>query len=70
MVAQTVGRYSSTVTVRPREGGEAVNAGSVLGILTLAVEPGAVLEFVAEGADAEEALDALEKLFNDNFGEK
>lgn len=70
LMAQTVTQYSANVTVRPGNGGEEVNAGSVLGILTLAVEPGTHLEFHAEGEDAREVLDALETLFNENFGEK
>lgn len=70
LMAKTVAQFSAKVTVRAESGNEAVNAASVLGILTLAAEPGAHLEFVAEGHDAHDALDALEELFNDNFGEK
>lgn len=70
LMAQTVSQYSSKVTIRTESGGNEVNAASVLGILTLAAEPGAHLEFTAEGDDANEVLEALQELFNDNFGEK
>ncbi|MFW6367210.1 MAG: HPr family phosphocarrier protein [bacterium] len=70
LMAKTAAQFSAKVTVRTEADDEGVNAASVLGILTLAAEPGAHLEFVAEGHDALDALDALEKLFNDNFGEK
>ncbi|MFW5802634.1 MAG: HPr family phosphocarrier protein [Verrucomicrobiota bacterium] len=70
LMAKTAAQFSAKVTVRTEADDDPVNAASVLGILTLAAEPGAHLEFVAEGHDALDALDALEKLFNDNFGEK
>lgn len=70
LMAKTASQFSAKVIVRTESDDEGVNAASVLGILTLAAEPGAHLEFVAEGHDAHDALDALEKLFNENFGEK
>jgi len=47
-----------------------VNGKSVLEILTLGATPGVDLVICAEGEDAEEALDALEALVRDNFGEE
>ena len=48
--------------------GERANATNVLQVVSLAVECGSQLVLEAKGPDAEEALDALEKLFADNFG--
>ena len=45
------------------------NAKSILSILTLGVDQGCVIEIVAEGDRAEEALNALAQLVRSNFGE-
>ncbi len=50
-------------------GGTASDAKSVMGLLLLAAEQGAELTLTAEGPDAEEAVEALERLFKDKFGE-
>lgn len=44
------------------------NAKSILGILTLGAEQGAVITIRAEGADAAQALASLQTLVEDNFG--
>lgn len=67
MMAELVRDFSAKVTIH--YDGNTVAANSVLGILTLAAEPGSELTFHADGEDAEEVLDALEELFNDRFGE-
>ena len=46
-----------------------VNAKSILGVMTLAAAHGTVLRFTADGDDAEQALSAIEKLFNAGFEE-
>ena len=45
------------------------NAKSILSVLTLGANQGAVLTVRAEGPDAEQALAALAALVEDNFGE-
>ena len=45
------------------------NAKSILAVLTLGAHKGAEINIRAEGADAVEALKALEELVLDNFGE-
>ncbi len=45
------------------------NAKSILKLLTLGVNQGAVITIRAEGDDAEQALAALEALVESNFGE-
>lgn len=46
-----------------------VDAKSILDVLTLAAGGGTTLEIRAEGPDAEKALDRLETLFAERFGE-
>ena len=58
-----------TATVRLSACGQDVNAKSVLDLLRLGAGPGIQLLFVADGADAEEALNALEELVRNNFDE-
>lgn len=47
--------------------GQDANAKSILGIMVLAIEPGAEIEISAEGEDEEEALKAIEELINNEF---
>jgi len=49
--------------------GRRVNAKSIMGVMMLAAGLGATVELEANGADEQEAADALEKLFADKFGE-
>jgi len=51
-----------------REGRE-VNGKSLLGILTLACPQGSRVTVRAEGADALQAMENLEELFENKFGE-
>ncbi|MDH3284137.1 MAG: HPr family phosphocarrier protein [Acidobacteriota bacterium] len=53
-----------------RMNGVAVDGKSILGILTLAAPCGASVRLVAEGLDAEEALDRLVELIERRFGEE
>ena len=48
---------------------ERVDGKSILSILTLAAEQGTVLIIEARGEDAKDALDALENLFLEGFGD-
>lgn len=47
--------------------GVRVNAKSILGLLVLAVEPGATLTLVADGPDEDEAIEALSTLTQNKF---
>lgn len=49
--------------------GYRVNGKSILGVMTLAAEQGAELELEIDGADEEEAAEAIIELINDGFGE-
>ena len=46
-----------------------VNGKSIMGVMMLAAEHGSNVTFRAEGPDAQQALDELEKLVSNKFGE-
>ena len=50
--------------------GEEVNGKSIMGLMMLAAGPGTSLTICAEGEDAKQALDELEKLVSRNFEEE
>ena len=50
--------------------GQTVNGKSILGILTLACPYGGVLTLRSEGEDALAAIEELEKLIENKFGEE
>ena len=65
-IVKAVHQFESKVALR--YGDRQADASDVLAILALGVPPGAELTLLAEGLDAQEALDNLLKLFADNFG--
>ncbi len=66
MLVNVASRFNAEVRVRLGE--TTVNAKSILGILCLAAQPGSSLVIIADGDDAVEALNAIEKLFRSGFG--
>jgi len=67
LFVQTAKQFGSDIKVI--HGQQQANAKSILSVLTLGANQGAVITVRAEGHDAEEALAALEKLIKSNFGE-
>ena len=55
--------------IRVEKDGEEINGKSIMGLMMLAAGHGSVLKLIAEGPDAEEALEVLENLVARNFGE-
>ena len=55
--------------IRIVRGARAVNAKSIMGVLTLAAARGAELVIEVEGADQRQALEALTALIEGRFGE-
>jgi phosphocarrier protein len=49
--------------------GRRVNAKSIMGIMMLAAGVGSEVELETEGADEQQAVDAITALVNDKFGE-
>ena len=68
---QAASKYESEVTVAniTRESA-AVNAKSILLVLTLGVQQGHEIEIIADGADERELIQDLKDLVENNFGEE
>jgi len=64
---QTASKFSSDISVTCED--RTANAKSILTVLTLGAHQGTEITIKAEGEDAQEALDTLVKLVEDNFGE-
>ncbi|NUQ66205.1 MAG: HPr family phosphocarrier protein [Pirellulales bacterium] len=64
-VATMARRFRSKIKVRCHR--QTVDASDVLQLLTLGAGQGTELVLLADGPDAEEALDALEQLFANDF---
>ncbi len=70
LFVQVASRFESTIQVRNLTcGGQAVDAKSILMVLTLGVLQNHEIGIQAEGPDAEEAISALQELVNADFGE-
>jgi phosphocarrier protein HPr len=65
-VVKTVQKYQARVLIS--NGIQEVDARDILQVMSLGAPHGSELALSAEGSDAEEALDALERLFRSNFG--
>jgi len=66
IVSAALGYRSS---LRIRSEGSEVDGKSIIELMTLSASEGAKLELIARGADAEELVDALEKIVASGFGE-
>lgn len=70
LFVQTANKFTSNIQVQNlTDNSNLANAKSILSVLTLGVCQNHEIEIVAEGDDAEDALDALKALIEDNFGE-
>jgi len=68
LFVKTAGEFRSDVFIR-RDDDMEVNGKSIMGVLLLAAARGTALTLRVEGEDEDLALDALENLVNDLFGE-
>lgn len=66
-LTQTASKFAAEVWLS--RNGRRVNAKSIMGVMMLAAGLGSTVEIETEGAQEEEALAALAKLFADKFGE-
>ena len=66
-LTQTASRFQSGVWIA--RNGRRVNAKSIMGVMMLAAGLGSAVEIEADGPDEGAAIDAVEKLFSDKFGE-
>ncbi len=67
LFVQTAKKYKSDIVVSKDE--REANAKSILSILTLGANQGAVITIKATGEDEEQAVQALQELVDSNFGE-
>jgi len=64
---QEASAFESTINVR--HVGKEVNGKSIMGMMMLAAAQGMIIDLIANGSDEENALDTLEALILDRFGE-
>jgi phosphocarrier protein len=67
LFVQTACRFSADISVKKDK--QVIDGKSILGLLMMAAGQGTRLTVSARGADAVEALNALEKLITSKFGE-
>ncbi|WP_377292429.1 HPr family phosphocarrier protein [Rhizobium sp. SG2393] len=65
---QTVEGFDAEITVS--KDGMSVGGTSIMGLMMLAASPGCTVHVVASGPQATEALDALDALIANRFGEE
>jgi len=66
-LTQLASQYKSDIFIA--RGAQRVNAKSIMGVMMLAAGMGSVVKLDATGHDAEQALTAIENLFDSKFGE-
>ncbi|HLP41748.1 MAG TPA: HPr family phosphocarrier protein [Fibrobacteria bacterium] len=65
LIVETATKFKSSVFFH--KDGMRANAKSIMNIMLLAAEPGAVIRVETEGADEQDALGAMEALFLSRF---
>lgn len=65
---QTAGKFASDIWVE--KDGVEVNGKSIMGLMMLAAEQGSSINVRAEGADSFEAMNTLQELVANGFGEE
>jgi phosphocarrier protein len=66
-LTQAAGQFQSQVWIALN--GRRVNAKSIMGVMMLAAGLGSIVEIETDGPDETNAIDTIEKLFADKFGE-
>ena len=67
LIAQTANKFSSEITIE--KDSAAVNAKSIMGVITMAAGYNTQLVLRAEGSDEKEAVEAIVQLFETKFEE-
>lgn len=68
VIVQKCMDFKSSVYLEKND--DRINAKSIMGIMTLGATYGTEIKIIAEGADEQEAVDALVKLFESKFEEE
>ena len=63
------GTNNFTSSIEIGKDGRMVNGKSIMSVMMLAASQGTVLDFNVEGEDEQTAMDAVEAIINDRFGE-
>ena len=66
-LTQTASQFASEIWIE--RNGRKVNAKSIMGVMMLAAAKGSVVSIEANGTDEGPAIDALQHLISDYFGE-
>lgn len=61
--------FDSNVKLRRVGADSEANAKDILSVLSIAASRGVVLQIIVDGADENDAIQQITKLFTDNFGE-
>ena len=67
-LVKVTSEFRSEITLN--KDGLQVNGKSIMGIMMLAASKGTRVTVTVEGPDAVECMEAVEKIFNDKFGEE
>jgi phosphocarrier protein HPr len=70
LFVQTANAYASSIQVARQGADDRVDGKSIMGMMMLAAERGAVLELFSEGPDADAQVRALIELIDAGFGEE
>ncbi len=68
-LVRLVGKFKSSVKLKRDDNKVIADAKSILSVLTLAAAQGTKLKIEVEGADEQKALQAVEEIFSNGFGE-
>ncbi len=68
LIVQTAMQFNSVIKIEKDE--FSVDAKSIMGIMMLAAAKGTKLNFKIEGPDEQEAMNKMEELFKNGFGEE
>jgi phosphocarrier protein HPr len=68
LLVQTASRFGSQIYLE--KDGERINGKSIMGIITLGATYNTPIRIIAEGADEEEAVSAIARLFETKFEEE
>ena len=69
-VVRTAGAFRSQIRLTSVDGGASADAKSIMSVLLLAAACGTELRVTTDGADEEEAIEALATLIASGFGEE
>jgi len=67
LIVQTAGKFKSKISLQ--KGDDCINAKSIMGIITLGAGFETEIRIIADGVDEAEAVEAIDRLFQNRFEE-